>query len=58
MISYPETSRPHIQANHIDGPLLVLRDGRLHWLTPWERFLFWLGFETAETLELKWWAAA
>ena len=52
---YPRTSRPYIQPNHIDGPVLHLRDGSLHWLTPWERFLFWLGKTDAEALEHKWW---
>ena len=26
-VQYDPASRPHIQTNHIDGPLLFLRDG-------------------------------
>lgn len=45
--------KPHIQPNHIDGPMLVFSDGQLHWLTLWERFLFALGTTNAEKLERK-----
>lgn len=51
---YPRDARPSIRS-HVDGPLLRMRDGQLHWLTPWERLLFWLGRTDAETLERKWW---
>ncbi len=56
--SYPAGALPHIQWDHIDGPLLNLRDGRLHWLTLWERIRFRLGFDTALTLERKNWASS
>lgn len=52
-IGYPETARPEINWNHIDGPLLYYRDGQLHWLTLWERFRCWLGLDNAETIEAK-----
>lgn len=52
---YPIKSRPYILANHIDGPLLCLRDGQLHWLNLWERVLFSLGLTDAASLEDKWW---
>lgn len=57
-LQYDPASRPHIQADHIDGPLLFLRDGRLHWLTWRERLQLWLGRTDASKLERKWWAAA
>lgn len=52
-ISFPATAWPHIQWNHIDGPLLVMRNGELHWLTWRERFMFWLGWLTVEEVEEK-----
>ena len=52
-IGYPNDARPYIKAKHIDGPLLVYLDGQMHWLTIKERFRFWMGWETAESLEAK-----
>ena len=50
-VGYPDTARPSINWKHIDGPLLYYRDGQLHWLTLWERFLCWIGKATAESIE-------
>jgi hypothetical protein len=50
---YPSGSRPSIQWDHIDGPLLCFRNGELHWLTWRERFWCWLGCEDAYSLEKK-----
>ncbi len=52
-VSFPAEAKPCILVNHIDGPLLIFRDGQMHWLTLWERFQFWLGFTDAEKLEKK-----
>lgn len=52
-IGYPDESRPHIQWNHVDGPLLVCRDGTPHWLTAWERLLVRSGFMTIDHLDAK-----
>lgn len=52
-VGYPISARPSIQPNHIDGPMLVFRDGQLHWLTIWERIQFALGLTDAEKLERK-----
>lgn len=52
-VSFPISSRPHINRRHIDGPLLTFRDGQMHWLTMWERILLALGLMDAEKLELK-----
>lgn len=52
-VDYPCCSRATIRPNHIDGPLLVFRDGQMHWLTVWERILFALGFTDAERIERK-----
>lgn len=52
-IGWPETNRPEIVWNHIDGPLLHYRDGQLHWLTWVERFRCRMGWETAESIEAK-----
>lgn len=54
-MSYPKTARPSIKKNHIDGPLLTLRDGRMHWLTLWERALLAMGLTDAARLERKHW---
>lgn len=52
-VCWPAHSRPSIQANHIDGPLLHMRNGEMHWLTIWERILFKLGRADAFSLERK-----
>jgi hypothetical protein len=54
-VGYPDTARPHIQHNHVDGPLLRMRDGRLHWPTLWERVLLFFGQTDAKTLEDYYW---
>lgn len=46
------SSEPHIQAN-ADGPLLVMRNGELHWLTLRERLALFLGRTDAIRLERK-----
>ena len=51
-IGWPATNKPRIQPN-IDGPLLVMRNGELHWLTWRERWQFWRGKTDAERLERK-----
>lgn len=45
--------RATIQWKHIDGPMLIMRSGELHWLTLGERFLCWIGRADAESLEYK-----
>jgi hypothetical protein len=52
-IAFAATSRPYIKARHIDGPLLVMRNGEMHWLTWRERLLLWLGKTDALALERK-----
>ena len=47
--------RPRIDRNFMGGPALILRNGRTHWLTLWERIRLRLGLETALTLEKKRW---
>ena len=53
MIQYPEDSEPHIQWTHIDGPLLICRDGSPHWLTMIERLFVKTGITTIEQLDEK-----
>jgi hypothetical protein len=53
MIGWPADARPSINRKHIDGPLLRMRNGELHWLTPWERLLLRLGKTDALVLERK-----
>ncbi len=44
-------NEPHIQWNHVDGPLLVRCDGSPHWLTWRERMMLWLGRTDAKKLD-------
>lgn len=46
-------AEPHIQWRHVDGPLLVCRDGTPHWLTMAERLWLRLGLTTLEQLDAK-----
>lgn len=46
-------AEPHIKWKHIDGPLLVCRDGTMHWLTKVERLWMKLGLTTIEQLDAK-----
>jgi hypothetical protein len=52
-VRFPINRRPIIQRKHVDGPLLHFSDGQLHWLTLWERFLFWMGKTDAMKLQHK-----
>ena len=48
-----EGNLPFINGQHIDGPVLIMRTGEIHWLTWSERFLLFLGLTDAERLERK-----
>lgn len=52
---YRQAAQPHIKRYHVDGPLLVMRDGALHWLTLWERLCLAIGWHDEYTLERKHW---
>jgi len=52
-VGFPTSNRPSLKMKHIDGPLLTFRDGQMHWLTLWERFMVALGRDDAESLERK-----
>lgn len=54
-LGWPASSQPSINVKHIDGPLLFARNGEMHWLTLWERFLLWRGRVSAHSLERKHW---
>jgi hypothetical protein len=53
MVGYPADMEPVINWKHIDGPLLYTSNGRIHWLTLWERLRFAFGFETIGSLDQK-----
>src|SRR5208282_3168514 len=53
MVGYPDDTMPTINRRHIDGPLLYMRNGEMHWLTIWERILLRLGRTDAVRLERK-----
>lgn len=48
---YP--SEPHIQWNHVDGPLFTSSRGFVHWLTFWERVKLKLGYLTLWQLDCR-----
>ena len=48
-----QPARPNIIPNHVDGPLLTFSDGQMHWLTPWERILFYFGLTDAYAIQRK-----
>jgi hypothetical protein len=50
-VTSPTQAAPHVQWNHIDGPLLTCRDGTPHWLTLWERLGLRAGFITLDQLD-------
>lgn len=52
-VGFRADSRPSINWEHIDGPLLYYRDGQLHWLTWRERFRCWMGWDDADSIEAK-----
>lgn len=52
-VEFNPDSVPSIQWNHIDGPLLHMRSGEIHWLTIWERLRMWLAMDNEYTLERK-----
>ena len=54
-VGYQKESRPHITLNHVDGPMLCMRDGRVHWLTWRERIALFFGKIDALDLERKHW---
>lgn len=56
--AFQKGGAPWINRKHIDGPVLCLRDGRLHWLSTWERIQFRLGFTDEWKLESKHWRTA
>lgn len=52
-IGYSADAEPYIKWKHIDGPLLVCRNGSLHWLTWRDRLRFKFGFDDIYSLERK-----
>lgn len=50
---YPKEDRPSVQWNHVNGPLLNLVDGTIHWLTLLERFLLWTNNATLDEIQEK-----
>ena len=53
LMGWSVDARPSINRKHIDGPLLYMRNGELHWLTLWERLQLFFGRTDAEKLERK-----
>lgn len=52
-VGVPEGARPHINWNHVDGPLLRTSDCGLHWLTLLERIQMFFGWTNIDALDHK-----
>jgi hypothetical protein len=52
-LGYPADAEPAIRWDHIDGPLLVCRNGSLHWLSWLDRLRVWIGADDIYSLERK-----
>ena len=52
-VGIPIDATPHINREHVDGPVICFTDGQMHWLTPWERLMLWLGLTNAFKIERK-----
>jgi hypothetical protein len=53
-IGYPTDFQPaRINWKHIDGPLMYLSNGQLHWLTLWERVQLFFGQVDIHDLDMK-----
>ena len=53
MTDYPVDSKPHINWNHVDGPLLTCRDATPHFLTKVESCWMEIGFTSIDLLDEK-----
>lgn len=53
-VGYQQNFQPaEINWKHIDGPLLYLTNGHLHWLTIWERIQLRVGWTDVHELDEK-----
>ena len=52
-VEFRPDAEPTIIWKHIDGPMLRMRSGQIHWLTLWERLRCWMDLDNAFTLERK-----
>jgi len=51
---YQERFEPAtINWKHINGPLMYLTNGQLHWLTRWERIQLFFGWADIHELDMK-----
>lgn len=52
---YEPGSRPSLKRNHVDGPMLSMRDGRVRFISRWQRLLLALGLTNELKLERHYW---
>lgn len=52
-VAYQPHAKPFINPKHIDGPMLCMRTGEVHWLTLWERIQLRFGWTDPVRLERK-----
>ena len=50
-----DNSPPYIRYGHVDGPILIMRNGGCKWLSISERIKLWFGIVTLEDLECMYW---
>jgi hypothetical protein len=54
LIGHQQNFQPaEINWKHIDGPLLYMTNGQLHWLSYWERLQLFFGWTDVHELDLK-----
>jgi hypothetical protein len=51
-ISFGEIPEPHIQWDHVDGPLLHTSTFGFVWLTWWDRLLLWIKLSSLYKLDI------
>lgn len=52
-VAYRPHAKPFINPKHVDGPMLCMRTGEVHWLTLWERLQLRFGWTDPAKLERK-----
>ena len=53
MVHYRRDTKARIEWEHVDGPLLICRDGTTHFLTRAERIWLRMGLTSIEELDAK-----
>lgn len=52
-LEFGPNAQSYIKWNHIDGPMLICKNGTIHWLTIMERLLLYFNLLSVTHLEEK-----